>query len=235
MKPRVWIASLMFAGIVAGCGTLPGEAAAPTPAASPTPTITPAPTATRTPRPAQVAAAAGKQPVNCRFGPGIIYQVISSLDEFQTTRADGRDLNGRWLYVHDPLNPGGFCWVSVSAVDVKGEADSLPVLDPPRVSVIKVDVHVEPERVTVNCNNFPQFVLFVADVTTNGPGVVNWRWEISSGEVTEPQIMTFEEAGTQTLTKSFVIPSPNDYWVRLHVNAPNDISDETNFVANCTP
>ena len=78
-------------------------------------------------------------------------------------------------------------------------------------------------------------LLFVADVTTNGPGVVNWRWEISSGEVTEPQIMNFEEAGTQTLTKSFVIPSPNDYWVRLHVNAPNDISDETNFVANCTP
>jgi hypothetical protein len=182
-----------------------------------------------------VVAVARKQPVNCRFGPGTIYQVISSLEEFQTARADGRDVNTRWLYVHDPLNPGGFCWVSVSAVDVEGEPDSLPVMDPPQVTVNKVVVRVEPQRITVTCDNFPQFTLFVADVSTNGPGVVNWRWEISTGEVTEPQVLGFEEAGTKTLTKSFVIPSPNDYWVRLHINAPNDIFDETNFVANCTP
>jgi hypothetical protein len=193
------------------------------------------PAATGTPRPVSVFATARSLPVNCRFGPGLIYKVISMLDAGQSSRADGRDFTNGWLYLHDPLNPGGFCWASDSAIDIEGEASLLPVVNPPFVTVDKIVVSVEPQRITVTCDNFPQFALLIAEVTTNGPSVVNWRWELSTGEVTDPQILTFEQAETKVLQKSFVIYSPNDYWVRLHVNAPNDASDQANLVANCTP
>jgi hypothetical protein len=241
MRPRVWIASLMFAGIMAGCeaaglGTPLPRAAIPTAGLSASATAAPIdPGPTNTPRPEPVYATARVQPVNCRFGPGMIYAVISGLDAGRAARVDGRDYSGAWLYVHDPLNPGGFCWVSTAPVDVEGDASSLPLTAPPYVTVTKLDVRVEPQRVTVECDNYPQYALFIAEVTTNGPTLVNWRWELSTGEVSEAQVMLFDEADTQVVQKSFVIESPNDYWGRLHINAPNEIIRTANLVANCTP
>jgi hypothetical protein len=165
----------------------------------------------------------------------MIYEVIGTLEAGRTTRADAKDYTEGWLYVHDPLNPGGYCWVSKAAVELDGELTWLSVKDPPSVTVRKVDVYVEPARVTVACDNFPQFALLVGEITVNGPTVVNWRWELSTGEATEPELIAFEEAATTTVQKSFVIYSPNDYWARLHINWPNEIVDQANFVANCTP
>lgn len=241
MRPRVWMASLMFAGIMAGCraaatGTpLPGSViptASPGTAATATPTD---PVPTLTPQPERVYATARELPVNCRFGPGTIYAVISRVEAGQSVRAYGRDHTGGWLQIHDPLNPGGVCWLSTVPVEVEGDSTGLPVLDPPQVIVSKLEARVEPERVTVACDNYPQYALFIAEITTNGPALVNWRWELSTGEVTEPQVMLFDQADTRTVQKSIVIMTPNDYWGRLHINAPNEIAETVNLVANCTP
>jgi hypothetical protein len=240
MRPGVWIASLVFAGTVAGC-SLPSEAttipAIPLTATNDAPiAIAPSPRgAANTPAPRPVYATGREQPVNCRFGPGVIYAVISRLDSGQSSRVDGRDYTGAWMYIHDPLNPGGFCWVSTVPVDIEGDSTSLPVVDPPHVTIKKLDVRAEPQRITVTCDNFPQYALFVAEVTADGPTLANWRWELSTGETTEPQVLLFEQAETQTIQKSIVIHTPNDYWGRLHINAPNDIEDQANLVVNCAP
>ena len=144
-------------------------------------------TPTRTPQPEPVYIRARELPVNCRFGPGKIYDVISTLQAGQAARVDGRDDSGGWLHIHDPLNPGGFCWLSTVPVDVEGDSATLPVVSPPYVTVKKVDVRVEPQRVTTTCENFPQYALFIGEVTVDGPALVNWRWEMSTGEVSEPQ------------------------------------------------
>jgi hypothetical protein len=226
----------MFAGIMAGCGTFTPTPATTLPSpASALPLLDTIDLPTDTPAPAPVFARARSQPVNCRFGPGTIYEIISLLEANQITQVEGRDYSDMWLHVHDPLNPGGFCWVSLPIIELDGDLDSLPVIDPPHVTVNKLEVRVEPQRVTVACENFPQFVLFVAEVTVNGPSLVNWRWEISTGETTEAQTLLFEQAETKILQKSFVIERPNDYWVRLHINAPNEKAEQANFVANCTP
>ncbi len=112
---------------------------------------------------------------------------------------------------------------------------TLPVVNPPYATVKKVDVRVEPQRVTTTCENFPQYALFIAEVTVNGPALVNWRWELSTGEVTEAQAIIFDQADTKVFQQPIIIRSPNDYWGRLHINAPNDISGEASLVANCTP
>src|SRR5574340_278692 len=121
MRPGVWIASLVFAGTMAGC-SLPSEATS-IPTTQPTATseipIAIAPSlraATNTPAARPVYATGREQPVNCRFGPGTIYAVISRLEPGQSSRVEGRDYTGAWMYVHDPLNPGGFCWVSTIPV-----------------------------------------------------------------------------------------------------------------------
>jgi hypothetical protein len=240
MRLGVWVASLVFAGIMAGC-TLPSTETVDA-TASPPPTIS-SPTAapvvyfepTNTPVPRPVYATGRSLPVNCRFGPGTIYEAISRLDAGQSSRVDGKDSTGAWMYIHDPLNPGGFCWVSTAPVDIEGDALTLPVVSPPYVTVTRVDVLVEPERITVTCDNFPQYALFVADITANGPTVVNWRWELSTGEVTDAAVMLFDQAETKTVQKGIVVQAPNDYVGKLHINAPNEIAGEAILVANCTP
>lgn len=241
MRPRVWIASLMFAGIMAGCeaavtGTPQPAVSIPSPSPGPAEAAAPlTPQPSPTPLPAPVYATAREFPVNCRFGPGPIYAVISLLDGGQTARVQGRDHSGGWLVVHDPLNPGGVCWLSTVPVDVEGDSAALPVREPPYVTVSKLDVRVEPKRVTVTCENYPQFALFIAEITTNGPTLVNWRWEMSTGEASEAQVMLFDQADTKVVQRSFVIMSPNEYWGRLHINAPNEIAGTVTLIANCTP
>lgn len=241
MRPGVWIASLMFAGIVAGCH-LPADKVVAEPTDSPVLVVIPPNTtpvvyleSTATPVPRPVYATGRSLPVNCRFGPGTIYQVISRLDAGQSSRIEGKDYTGGWMQIHDPLNPGGFCWVSTTPVDIEGDSLTLPFIDPPLVTVYKLDVRVEPERITVGCDDFPQYALFVAEVTTNGPTLVNWRWELSTGEVTDAAQLLFDQAETKTLQKGIVVQSPNDYWGQLHINAPNEIVERAILVANCTP
>lgn len=241
MRPRVWIVSLTLIVGLAGC-RLPADeepfTPAPVPVPSSTQTLPPVATPTKlptlTPRPPNLYVMARELPVNCRFGPGTIYEVIDGLQPFQSALVAGKDNTGLWWYVHNPNNPGAMCWASASATDFEGDTESLPVVDPPLVTVDKLEVRAEPPRVTVGCEAFPQYILLVAEISTNGPALVTWRWEMSTGEATQVGTLIFEKADTQVVQKSVVVYSPNDYWGQLHVDAPNEIITQVKFIANCT-
>ncbi len=241
MRPRVWFAALAFALGLAGCRFPAEDLSTPTSTPAPVtvtvsippPTSTPIPT--RTPRPPTVYAAAREFPVNCRFGPGTIYAVVDNLVPFQMAQIAGKDLTGSWWYLHNPNFPGEFCWAAASATDLDGEMESLPVVDPPYVTVNKLEVRAEPPRITVGCEAFPQYVLIIGEITTEGPTLVDWRWETSAGEVTREEPRVFTEAATQTVQKSLVIYGPNNYWAQLHILAPNDMVVQVQFIANCIP
>lgn len=241
MRPRIWIVSLALIVSLAGCRLPADEPFTPTPVPVPSSTQvippTPLPTElpTLTPRPQNAYAMARELPANCRFGPGIIYEIVDGLQPFQSALVVGKDYTGLWWYLHNPNNPGAMCWASASATDFEGDAESLPVVDPPYVTVNRLKVRAEPPRVTVQCDAYPQYVLLVAEITTNGPTLVNWRWEMSTGEVTDAVTLIFEEADTQVVQKSVVVYSPNDYWGQMHINAPNEKITQVKFIANCTP
>ncbi len=239
MRPRVWFAALALALGLAGC-LFPAEdlstpTSAPTPALVSIPSSTPTLSPTRTPRPPTVYATARDFPVNCRFGPGTFYAVVDNLTPFQRAQVAGRDIKSAWWYLHNPNFPDQFCWVAASATDLDGETESLPVVDPPYVTVSKLEVRAEPPRITVGCEAFPQYVLIVGEITTDGPTLVEWRWETSAGEVTREEPRVFTEAATQTVQKSLVIYGPNNYWAQLHILTPNDVVMQVQFVANCIP
>lgn len=117
------------------------------PAFTPTPeqTSTPAPTSTSVP--VEFAVRVNAELVNCRFGPGIMYVLVNEFHRDQSLRAVGRNNSSTWLYVRDPGNPGGFCWVSASVIETQGQVSQLSVTPPPFVTVTDVSLRAEPNQI----------------------------------------------------------------------------------------
>ncbi len=205
------------------------------PSATTLPTSQPTDLPTPTPTLEDALARPKKELVNCRFGPGTVYIIIGELKENQAGRITGKNSDASWYYIHDPGNPDGFCWVAAEVVDIEGNTDSLPVVQPPLSSVTDVTLTIEPNRILVTCDKFPQVVYMTGQITTNGPGLVTYRWEASTGAASVDNTIAFEEAGTQTIQEYYPVGSANDYWIILHVLSPNDKSEQVNFTASCTP
>ncbi|MDP2778071.1 MAG: hypothetical protein Q8O48_10550, partial [Anaerolineales bacterium] len=122
-----------------GCN-ISTTAPAPTPASSPTslPSTTPKPTIILTATPARVTLLVKTQLINCRFGPGTVYQLLNELREGQSLRAVGRNAASTWWYIQDPGNPGSFCWVSADVTEPQSETDPLTIIQPPFVTVTNI-------------------------------------------------------------------------------------------------
>lgn len=218
-----------------GCN-IPTTAPAPTPSTSRTspPSATPEPTIMPTATPARVTLLVKTKLINCRFGPGTVYQLLNELREGQSLRAVGRNEASTWWYIQDPGNPGSFCWVSADVTEPQSETDRLTVIQPPFVTVTNIKLRVEPNRIVVNCDQFPQTVFFEAEITTNGPTLFMWRWEASTGATSDDGTLIFEEAGTQVINEYYQINAPNEYWIKLHVLTPNERVAQVNFPVSCT-
>lgn len=235
MKQRVFLFALIL--ILLPACSMPGAAptAIPTRTASPQP---PPPAATPippSPTPVQLLLLVGAEKINCRFGPGVAYASLNELEAGQAARVVGRNADSTWWYVRDPGNPDGRCWVSARVTELEGEAELLPVVPPPLITVEKLALRMEPRKIFVACDQFPQTVFFEAQVSTNGPASVLWRLESSAGYVSAENLLIFEEAGVKLINGYYEVKSPGDYWIRLHVLKPNDISERLSFPANCVP
>jgi hypothetical protein len=236
MKPRVLLAGLMIP--IALCACSPGNVPL-----TPTPTFKAASTTGSTPMPAVIPTATLVQLtlhvvdklVNCRFGPGIVYELVDELSEGQSARVLGRNDTSTWWFIRDPGNPHGYCWVSANVTEINGDAGDLPIYQPPVTSVNRVTLNVEPNRVEVGCTQFPQTFFFEAALTANGPLLVNWQWEASTGVLSDVGTIVFDEAGTKVINEYYQVGGPNDYWVKLHILSPNVLTKQANFRASCTP
>lgn len=213
----------------------------PEPKATATPTLIPTlnststPTITLTATPLEVTLRVKDELVNCRLGPGTNYVVVNELQLGESARVAGRNDASTWWYIRDPGNPGGFCWVSADVTETQGAANELPVTQPPFAAVTNVSLRVEPSRILVNCSQFPQTVFFEAEVTTDSPTLLTWRWEVSTGVSSDVGTLVFEEAGTQIINEFYQISGPNEYWVKLHILTPNELIEQVNFPVSCTP
>jgi uncharacterized protein YraI len=233
MNRRVLLTGLVSILLSACAAATPAPTAAPT--ATLFPTSTPMPTVTPTAAPAVVDLQVTGELVNCRFGPGKLFELVNELHQGQSARVVGRNEAFTWWYIRDPGNPNGFCWVSADVTKTQGEVDQLPVAHAPLVTVIKANLRAEPNRIVVGCSQFPQTIFLEAEVTTNGPGFVTWRWEASTGVSSENAILVFEESGKQVINDYYQVGAPNEYWVKLHILEPNEIVEQINIPVSCTP
>ena len=234
MKGRVLLTGLL-AMLMASCNFIAAE---PTLIPSATFTLVPAFTETPTIVPTAtfplVTLTVKDSLINCRFGPGKGYALLNEIEQGETARVIGRDELSQWWYIRDPGNPDGECWVSASVVEVKGTSGELPVILAPSPTVTDVRLRVEPNRMVVDCTQFPQTVFFEAEVTANGPTYMSWRWEVSTGVSSNDGLIVFEEAGTKVLNDYYQINAPNEYWIQLHVLTPNESVTQVSFPVSCT-
>jgi hypothetical protein len=233
MKRRVLITGLISVFLSACAGATPTPTAIPT--LPPLPTSTPLPTFTPTAAPVRVDLRVTGELVNCRLGPGVVYELINELQVGESARVIGRDATFNWWYIRDPGDPNGFCWVSSSVTEVEGNVEELPVVQSPVTTVTKATLRAEPDRIVVGCDKFPQTIFLEAEITTDGPTFVTWKWEASTGISSENVILVFEEAGTQVINDYYQIGAPNEYWIKLHILEPNAITKQVNIPVSCTP
>ncbi len=202
----------------------------PTPFASPAPSTESSPGSTPrvTPSTPEVTPVAAN--VNCRSGPDVAYSAVSVLVLGDTTQVAGRNADSSWWYVHDPSDPGAFCWISAGVVTISGPLGGIPLVAAPAPIVTQVTANAEVSS-TVHCGE-PNTVMFSGTITTNGAATVKYQWEITGDKsnTTPPQTLDFAEAGT----KDAQDPGPytadcGHYTVTLRVLSPNDTRASKNF------
>jgi hypothetical protein len=116
-------------------GRVPEMAAAsPTPIAvavlTATPTFENTATITATPT-SSVPVAIGLVNTNCHDGPGGAYRSRDVLMQAQSAPIDGVNAALTWVRVRRPDGANGYCWLSVSVIQVIGNLSNLPVLAAP--------------------------------------------------------------------------------------------------------
>ncbi len=193
------------------------------------------PTTTVTSTPSTVLASPRNQPVNCRFGPDVAYAVVGALIVGRQAEVIGKNIDITWLYVRNPSDPSTSCWLYADLVNVEGNVEMLPVVGLPEIMVTDIKVRIDPPTMNVACNDFPRSVLISADITTNGPLVVNWYWESSTGAVSNQKQILFEAGETKTVQDYYLVPRSGDYTIQVRNAPPNSQVGEATFKAICTP
>ena len=253
MKRQIWIAIVVFALGMRSCNlsaTQPTETPLPSPtlvipitSASPTPTLVPidtllaidTPTIAPSPTSSLFLASPKDQPVNCRFGPGTQYAIAGALNPGRQAEMIGKNEDSSWWYVRNPSDPSTLCWLSAGVTDTVGNVDALPVVEPPEIMVTSVNVSVDPPGLNVACDAFPQSVIISAFITTNGPSIVVWRWESSTGKASPENNLLFEEGGTKMVQDYYQVDGANNYSIQVRTIVPNVVIGQANFRAVCTP
>ncbi|OGO25933.1 MAG: hypothetical protein A2Y54_07100 [Chloroflexi bacterium RBG_16_51_16] len=202
---------------------IPSQTRTPLASETPLPTITPTPLIP--------VVMAKDVSIHCRFGPGINWEAVSSLQLGEQAEIVGKnsELNYTWWYVKDLLNPGQFCWVAVEVTNAYGNLTLIPVVSPPEALVADVTV-----RTIVDfeaCGGLNP-VKLRGTVKTNGPASADYQWEITGDAnlTTEPVTLVFDSAGTKNVADDESIKLDcGEYTLRLHVTEPNDTSSLDRF------
>jgi hypothetical protein len=78
-------------------------------------------------------------------------------------------------------------------------------------------------------------VVVNADIITNGPAMVVWRWETSEGESVDKDPVLYLEFGAKSAFIHYGIYTAKDYWIQVHILSPNNMTERVGFKATCTP
>ena len=173
------------------------------------------------------------QPVNCRYGPSMAYSVVGGLDLGRQAEIIGRSGDSQWWYVRNPSNPSTNCWLAASVTDAVGNLEALPVVEAPVAIVTQIDVEVSPVAMNVPCDAFPNYVTATAEIFTNGPSNLIWRWESSQGEIFEKDPLLFLEGSSQVVQLYYKVTTADNFWLQVHVLSPNDTTGRVYFKVTC--
>jgi hypothetical protein len=64
---------------------------------------------------------------------------------------------------------------------------------------------------------------------------VKWRWETSEGEAFDKDPLLYLEGSSQPVLLYYKVNGAKDYWIQIHILAPNDTTGRQIFKATCVP
>lgn len=110
-------------------------------------------------------------------------------------------------------------------------------------AVTSVHISVSPSSYSGPCTDTGGHRIdfaFSADITTNGAGTVTYRWERSDNANAPEESLTFDSAGTKTVTSNWsrwFNPGDNETgWKRIYINDPNHQTfSKATFTVTCDP
>jgi len=218
--------------VISPTNTPPAEIPTATLTLPPTETSTITPTAT----PSVPMVTPAKDPVNCRFGPGVEWQTVGALPVAGWANILGKTADGGWWYVQLSSNPSISCWVAASVTIASGNLAAVNVVALPQAIVTKVSLTLKPTEITVPGCVFPYTPIeMTGTITTNGPAIVEWHWETSQGNVSASGTLNFNKYGDQTVTDHVKYGAEGNYWVKLVVTKPNSMVAQAKYKVVCGP
>ena len=193
------------------------------------------PTVTPTFTPRVFLASPKDQPVNCRFGPATSYNITGALIVGRQAEIIGRNSDSTWWYVRNPSDPSTSCWLSAEFVVTEGDVQSLPVIEPLANMVTSISVSIEPPVLNIACDELPQTVAIVANITASGPATVIWHWSSTAGVTSPDKQILFEAGDTKTVQDYHQVFRVSDYIVEVQTTLPNIVTGQASFKVVCTP
>ncbi len=178
--------------------TVTQPASTPTHEALPTETATPATTATitLTPEPsltptAEIPVAEVQREVNCRTGPGGMYDLVLTFKAGDTVEIVARDLGGGFVFVKNPNKPEEGCWMLENSLKVSGNLTPLPAFTPPPTPTLAPSFTVTYKKLDKCGDVFVRFIV----TNTGGFGFRSAYVKVTNlknSEVTEKVTNTFD-------------------------------------------
>jgi hypothetical protein len=217
------LTALINSATAAGMATLP-------------PAVPVLPADTLAPPTATLAAATGCTPMvtanlnaNVRRGPSTEYSEVGYLPSGGTAPLAGRNEDNSWWYIVFAGGPGGYAWIAQSvttasclpAVVQVVAAPPLPATDTPEPEAEEFAVIHVTYDVSGSCGDFD----LVANVTTNGPGTVEYYWVFNGTdphEGTFGSTLVFNHGGTKhTPVLHWSISASGDHFAQIYIESPN--------------
>jgi hypothetical protein len=82
----------------------------------------------------------------------------------------------------------------------------------------------------------PATLMFVGQITTNGPLEVRYTWASSDGRAWPEQTLKFSQAAVLPVRQTLAVPATSTGWMQLKVVAPKALdSTRANYSVTCGP
>jgi hypothetical protein len=157
--------------------------------------------------------------------------VVVVLNPGQTAEIVGKNPDGSWWYVKNPLLAGNFCWVSAAFTSTSGNLGGIPLAAipptiviptavPAAVVVTDVSVSVSPTTIHVGgCMGPIQPSTISATITTSGAIKLQYHFETDQNGSLPSHGVKFLGAGSRDVSDSFTPPlTAGTYQVELFID-----------------
>lgn len=177
-----------------------------------------------------------KDPVNCRYGPSIFYDHVTSLNVGAFMPIIGKSADGGWWQV--AANEKTICWVGASVTTTSGELSGIQAVAAPEGIITDVKLQIKPSSFNLGkgCTKIPNIPFTVRGIiSTNGPLTIKWHIETEQNGVEATKTLKFAEYGPHDVSWTFVpqVWEKGNYWIRIVVTSPISIASDTIYNVSC--